>query len=148
MDYRSADSADLPRLAAMNRALIEDEGAANRMSLGELEARMRGWLAGEYRAVIFEIDGAPVGYALFRPDESGVHLRQLFVDRAHRRQGLGREALRRLQAELWPAGARISVEVLVGNARGLAFWRAVGFADHAITLTSTPKPAGGGGGSA
>lgn len=34
--------------------LIQDEGHRNRMTVAELEQRMRGWIAGEYRAVIFE----------------------------------------------------------------------------------------------
>jgi hypothetical protein len=28
----------------------------------------------------------------------------------------------------------VRVDVLVGNAAGVAFWRAVGFADYAVTL--------------
>jgi len=42
---RDASAADTPLLAQLNRQLIEDEGAANPMSLAELEARMREWLA-------------------------------------------------------------------------------------------------------
>jgi hypothetical protein len=32
----------------------------------------------------------------------------------------------------------VRVEVLVGNADGLAFWRAVGFRDYALTLEADP----------
>lgn len=54
MDLRAATEADVPLLARWNRELIEDEGADNLTSPAELEARMRAWLAGDYRAVIFE----------------------------------------------------------------------------------------------
>jgi ribosomal protein S18 acetylase RimI-like enzyme len=132
---RPATAADLPRLAAWNRELIEDEGADTKLDLAGLEARMRRWLAGDYRAVIFERDGGPVGYALHRRDEDGVFLRQLFVARALRRRGFGREAVRLLLADL-PRGARVSLQVLEHNAVGLAFWRALGFRAHARTLVA------------
>ena len=35
-----------------------------------------------------------------------------------------------------PRDLRISVEVLVHNGGGLAFWRAVGFCEHALTFTA------------
>ena len=47
---------------------------------------------------------------------------------------MGREALRQLREEVWPAGKRITLEVLLHNERGLHFWRAVGFQDHALVL--------------
>ena len=99
MTYRFATDADLPLLARWNHALIRDEGHRNGMSISELETRMRGWLASEYRAVIFERDAAPIAYALFRESEAGTYLRQFYVAPEARRQGVGREAvhiLRRL----------------------------------------------------
>ena len=38
----------------------------NPMTLPELEARMRGWLAGEYMCALFERAGRVVAYALYR----------------------------------------------------------------------------------
>ena len=67
MEHRFATEADLDRLAAWNRELIEDERADNPMDQPALRERMRGWLAGEYRAVLFEEGGEPVAYALYRP---------------------------------------------------------------------------------
>ncbi len=34
----------------------------------------------------------------------------------------------------WRPGKRVTVSVLVSNTVGLAFWRAVGFHDYALTL--------------
>jgi ribosomal protein S18 acetylase RimI-like enzyme len=135
LQHRVATGDDLDLLAAWNRQLNEDERAANLLGVDALRERMRGFLAAEYTAVIFEEDGAPVGYALFRPDENGVYLRQLFVDRAQRRRGIGRRILERLHAEVFPRGVRVTIEVLVHNDRAIAFWRAAGFTDHAIAMT-------------
>ena len=63
------------------------------MSLPELVERMSRWLAGDYTAILLEEQGAIVAYALYceKPDE--VHLRQLFVVRDRRRQGIGRKSI-------------------------------------------------------
>jgi len=134
MRCRVATDGDLDHLVDWNRQLIEDERADTARDDTFLRARMRGFLAGGYHALIFEEAGAPVGYALYRPDEYGIHLRQLFVDRAQRRRGIGRRIVESLVAEVFPRGTRVQIEVLVHNDRALAFWRAVGFADHALAL--------------
>ena len=134
MHLRRATEADVPLLAAMNGRLLEDEAHHLRLAAAELEKRMRGWLAGEYQAVLFIDSGEGVGYALFRPDNRGIYLRQFYVERDRRRQGIGRTALELLRQEIWPAGSRVTLEVLVGNQPALAFWRAVGFADYALTM--------------
>ena len=110
-------------LAGLNHRLVQDEGHRNRMTVPELEERMRGWLAGEYRAVIFEDDGDVVAYALFREQPDEVYLRQLFVVRDRRRQGLGRRAVEILRSRVWPRTKRLTVDVLVANEGAVAFWR-------------------------
>jgi ribosomal protein S18 acetylase RimI-like enzyme len=132
VQLRQATEADLPLLARWNRELIEDERADNPMTVGQLELRLRGWLAGDYDAVLFEEGGEPVAYALFLPDEGGVYLRQFFVSRAHRRRGAGREAFRLFRERCVPPGASLSLDVLVHNERALAFWRALGLREHAL----------------
>jgi ribosomal protein S18 acetylase RimI-like enzyme len=134
MRYRVATDGDLDHLVDWNRQLIEDERADTPRDEAFLRDRMRDFLADGYRALIFEEAGVPVGYALFRPDEYGILLRHLFVDRARRRRGVGRCMVERLVAEIFPRSARIKLEVLVHNDRGLAFWRAVGFTDHSVAL--------------
>jgi len=142
MDYRFATEDDLDLLAEWNHQLIRDEGHRNPMDVPQLRERMRGWLAEEYRAVMFTVDAVPVAYALYRESENEVYLRQFFVDRGHRRQGLGREAIRLLQAELWPTDKRWTVEVLTDNVPAVAFWRAVGYADYCLTLEMLPAENG------
>jgi GNAT superfamily N-acetyltransferase len=133
MEYRQATLEDAPTLAAMNWQLIRDEGHRNPMTVAELTSRMGGWIAGEYEAVLWEEAGQPAGYALYRRDPEHVYLRQFFVVPECRRRGVGRAAIARLWEHHWGHG-RVRVEVLVGNATGLAFWRAVGFADYCLTL--------------
>ena len=138
MTFWFATADDCPLLAELNRQLIQDEGHRSRVRVAELERRMRDWLAGDYRAVLFEERSEVVAYALFRelPDE--VYLRQLFVVRHRRREGIGRRAVDTLRTEVWPKDKRLTVEVLVANERGVAFWRSVGYADYALTLEILP----------
>lgn len=142
MHLRRATTSDVPLLAAMNGRLLEDEAHHLKLASSALEQRMRGWLAGEYQAVLFIDAEEPVGYALFRPDEHGIYLRQFYIERGRRRQGLGRKAIEQLRHEIWPAGTQIKLEVLAGNQPALAFWRAVGFVDYAITMRSPPPAVG------
>jgi len=108
------------------------------MAIPELEQRMRGFIEGEYRAIIFEQCGEVVAYALFREGPEEIYLRQLFVDRARRRQGIGREAVDLLRSQVWPKTKRLTVEVLVASQGAVAFWRAVGYVDYALTLEIMP----------
>jgi ribosomal protein S18 acetylase RimI-like enzyme len=130
---RIATEADTPLLAELNHQLIRDEGHRNRMTVPDLETRMRGFLRDGYTAVIFERGKEVVAYALFRPDGDGMYLRQLFVTRQARRSGIGREAVARLR-EMWPQDIRITVDVLIHNPIAQSFWRSLGFADYSLTL--------------
>jgi ribosomal protein S18 acetylase RimI-like enzyme len=134
MNYRSATSSDASLLAAMNQHLIRDEHHRNPMNLGELEQRMAGWLQGEYRAVVFEREDEPAGYALFRVEPDYVYLRQFFVKPDMRRQGIGRAAIDWLVKNVWNEIRRVRLEVLVENKSAIEFWRAIGFRDYAVTM--------------
>jgi predicted acetyltransferase len=139
MTFRPATNNDCPLLAEMNHQLIRDEGHRNRMTVAELEQRMRGWLAGEYRAVIYEDGGEVVAYALFREQPEEIYLRQLFIVRHRRSQGIGRRAVEILRSQVWPKSKRLTVDVLVSNKRGVAFWRKVGYADYCLSLEILPE---------
>ena len=138
MTFRTATLNDCALLARLNQQLIEDEGHRNRMGLLELEQRMRGWLSSDYRAVIFEDSGEVVAYALFREQPEEIYLRQLFVVRHRRSQGLGRRAVEILRSQVWPKTKRLTVEVLVANKRGVDFWREVGYTDYCLSLEILP----------
>jgi GNAT superfamily N-acetyltransferase len=135
LSYRVADRADIPLLAELNQHLVEDEEYPQHFSHEELTGFWSRWLGSDYQAVVFENENRVAGYALYRLDEEGcIYLRQFFVCRHCRRQGIGREAMRLLREEIWPSGKRILLDVLVRNERGLRFWRAVGFEDYALML--------------
>ena len=108
------------------------------MTVPEFEQRMRGWLQSEYAAILFDEDGETVAYALYREESEEIYLRQLFVVRNRRRQGLGRQAIEMLRQKIWPAGKRLTVDVLVKNTAAVAFWRAVGYQDYCLTLEILP----------
>jgi ribosomal protein S18 acetylase RimI-like enzyme len=132
--YRIATLADVPLLARMNEHLREDEQSRWALTMEQLENRMRGLLEEGYTAAIFEDDDDVVAYALYRPVEGGIYLRQFFVSREHRRQGVGKAAIQLLMTEIWPPDARITLDVLVQNQRAADFWKALGFSEYAITL--------------
>jgi len=138
MKFRRATSDDCGLLAELNHQLIRDEGHRNRMSVAELEQRMREWLATEYTAILFEDGGEVVAYGLYREEDDEIYLRQLFVARNRRRQGIGRGAMEILRSKIWPKEKRLTVEVLAGNTAAVAFWRAVGYKDYSLTLEILP----------
>jgi predicted acetyltransferase len=141
MIYRRATSADGPLLGELNHQLIEDQGHRNKMTIPELEQRMRGWLESEYVAILFEEGGEVVAYALYREQPDEIYLRQLFIVRHRRRQGLGKQAMHLLRSEIWPKTKWLTVEVLVANTAAVAFWRAVGYYDYSLKLEILPKDA-------
>lgn len=137
---RRAVPADAELLGELNFQLIEDEGYANTMTVPELQHRMRGWLtSADYAAVIFKIDNEVIVYALYWEEKNHIYLRQLFVQRYCRRHGFGREAVQILRTLYWPAGKRLSVDVLFDNTAAIAFYKAIGFRDYCVTL-EIPAP--------
>ena len=138
MKYRFADESDLDLLSNWNFQLIQDEGHRNPMTVAELKERMRGWLRCGYKAILFEADDKPVAYALYLEKESEIHLRQLFVNRAQRQNGIGRHAVHVLRRRIWPRTKRLTVEVLIDNPAAVSFWRSVGYKDYCLTLEIMP----------
>lgn len=140
---RAANHIDLPLLARMNHQLIEDEASRNHMTLAELEARMLGFLEAGWQVVLIENDAEIVGYALFQsrpdeyePDRSEVYVRQFFIDREHRMQGIGRRAYQALVADWFPADATIVLDVLEANSAARRFWESLGLKAYCTTLRS------------
>lgn len=137
MEWRFAVDSDLERLATWNRQLQEDEGASV-MGARECESRLRAWLGGHFTGVVFEKAG-PVGYALYRPTDpdsqgaGGLYLRQFFIDRQRRREGLGAEAFDLFVREIL-SGRRLLLEALTVNPIGQAFWRSRGLSEYSTTF--------------
>lgn len=138
MNFRHATLDDLPTLVRMNRELTEDEEHKNRFKSEEwFKERMKSFLKGEYEAIIFEIDGRAVAYALYgnHPEyDDTIYLRQIFIDRSFRRQGLGRKAMEILMKEIWPQEKRLTVGVLSDNEAAYSFYKSLGFKEYSIEL--------------
>jgi GNAT superfamily N-acetyltransferase len=139
LSHRLAVTADADHLGAMNQRLIQDEGHRNPMTLPELQQRMRGWLPGDYRAVLFEDTAGIAAYALFREEPGHIYLRQLFVERDRRRRGYGLAAMQILRHDIWPLEKRVTVEVLVANHAALSFWKKACFQEYCLTLEMLPR---------
>src|SRR5262245_39810553 len=122
MRWRLATVDDAPTLARMNDELIVDEGHDNPMTVAELEARMRAWLAADYTAVLFFVDDDALAYVFYRDNEGrGIYLCQFFVTRDHRRRGIGCTAHDLLVREVLASNTCIVVDVLSHNACALSF---------------------------
>lgn len=134
MNHRFACLDDAAILAQMNRQLIEDEGHRNSMATEELENRMKSWLKADHQAVVFQQGTEVLGYALFKQEPEWLYLRQFFVRREKRRQGIGRNAIAWLLQNAWGDGKRIRLDVLIGNSVAIQFWRSVGFEDYCLTM--------------
>jgi len=84
-------------------------------------------------ALIAEVDGQPVGLALFFPTFStfrgqpGMHLEDVFVQPAHRGKGIGKAFLKTLAQIARDRGyGRIEWAVLDWNAPAIAFYQSLG----------------------
>lgn len=76
LKFRKCESSDVEQLAQWNHQLVRDEGHRSKMSVPEMTERMRGWVNGDYEAVVFELEESPVAYAVFRNQPDEIHLRQ------------------------------------------------------------------------
>jgi ribosomal protein S18 acetylase RimI-like enzyme len=126
MKITKSTPADIPALAWMNKRLIEDEGHSNPMNVDELSQRMRQWLRNQYTCYIMKIDGEAVAYCLFRDDGDFYYMRHLYVERQHRRKGLGTYLLNWMYQNVW-IGKKVRLEVLVHNQGAIDFYKQYGF---------------------
>lgn len=156
---RPASRVDLPHLAQMNQRLIQDEGSRNPMNVAQLEARLHGWLdSGAWTVDVIETEDGRgtteeeelrttphalriIGYAVYQqraddydPSQPVVYVRQFYIERERRGQGLGRRAFAQLAEERFPPGATLVLEVLATNPRGRRFWESLGFHEYCTTL--------------
>lgn len=137
---RTATAADCDLLASMNDHLIQDEGGQNTMSQLQLAERMRRWLDEGWVAVLVMFGGKLViGYALFQqrqdeqePQQHVIYLRQYFIQSMFRGKGYGQAVFEQLEADYFPLGAKVVVDVLASNPAGRRFWEKIGFRSYAI----------------
>lgn len=123
---------DVPKLAALNKQLIDDEKSDNPMTINELENRMSAFLNTEYSAYFFIVDSQVIGYALVNKTVEPIYLRQFLIDRNYREQHYGKQAFQMLLQHL--DIKEIDLEVLPWNKNGLAFWKHCGFNETCIAM--------------
>ena len=126
MKIAKANYSDIEKLAGMNRRLIEDEGHPNPMSLEQLAQRMTGWLQGDYACYLMIEGRSAVAYCLFRDDGEFYYMRQLFVEREHRRKSIATNLLDWMYRNVW-TDKKVRLDVLYHNDEALAFYKAYGF---------------------
>lgn len=132
IDILSCSEQDLGLLAIFNKQLIEDEQHENPMNIDQLKERMGDFLHSDYKAFFFSRDGRIVGYALVNIKRDPYYLRQFFILREYRRQGLGRESFNELMRCL--NVGTIDIEVLSWNQTGRKFWQSVGFNERSVYM--------------
>ncbi len=133
---RAAQREDVPLLFSLIVELATFERAPEKV-LGDETLLAEGLFGTRSvaEALVAELDGAPVGFALFFPTFStwecrpGVWLEDLYVRPEARRAGVGRRLLARLAAlTLERGGARLEWAVLRWNEPALRFYAALGAA--------------------
>lgn len=131
---RAATPGDLPLIAELIRALAEYEKLAHEVRFDERVLGEKLFGARPYAEVLIgEVDGAPMGFALFFHNFStfegrpGIYLEDLFVRPEARGVGLGQAllaALARLAVER--DCARLEWSVLDWNAPSIGFYKSLG----------------------
>ena len=105
---------------------------------------MRTWLdEGRCDAALAQRDEQPVAYVVWRedPDYADVFVRQFFVVREHRSQGLGRRLFQTAVEEFWP-GLLLRLDVYDSNPRSGAFWESLGFVPFSRLMRREPSASG------
>lgn len=110
----------------MNKRLIEDENHPNPMNVQQLARRMNEWLHGEYACYLVKEENNTVAYCLFRDDGDYYYLRQMFVEREHRRKGIATMLLDWMYRNIW-TDKKVRLDVLSHNKSAIAFYEAYGF---------------------
>lgn len=138
IEIRPVGTAELPQLLAVYRrcedflALGPDPHASEAMVLKDLQLSQEqgGAFCGLYRpdgALVGVLDTIPAG---FEGDPSRAYLALLMIAAPHRRQGLGAQVVRALEAHLREDQRlkSIAAGVQVNNPQALRFWQRMGFA--------------------
>lgn len=126
MEIIKAELTDADVLAKLNKHLIEDERHPNPMYIAELTERMNEWLATDYICYLAKENGDIVAYCLYRDDGGYYYMRQLYVDRGHRRRGIATQLLDWLYENVW-MNKKVRLNVLAHNEDTVAFYKRYGF---------------------
>ena len=126
MEIVRAELTDAEILAGLNQHLIEDEAHPNPMNIDQLVQRMKEWLKTDYICYMVNHNGRIVAYCLYRDDCGYYYMRQLYVDRSHRRRGIATQLLDWLYENVWK-DKKVRLDVLAQNRDAVAFYKTYGF---------------------
>ena len=126
MEIARAELNDAEGLAGLNQHLLEDEGHPNPMNIDQLAQRMKEWLENDYNCYTVKQNGCIVAYCLYRDDSGYYYMRQLYVDRSHRRRGIATRLLDWLYENVW-TDKKVRLDVLAHNRDAVAFYKRYGF---------------------
>lgn len=134
LSIRAATSADLPLIARLIRALADYEKLADEVRFDEAVLGEKLFGPRPYAEVLIgEVDGTPLGFALFFHNFStfegrpGIYLEDLFVTPEARGLGLGKALLVELARLAVERGcARLEWWVLDWNAPSIGFYKSLG----------------------
>lgn len=134
IEIRPAIAADVPAILGFIRALAEYEKLSD--AVVAREEMLREQLFGARPAaevLIANLDGLPVGFALFFPSFStflakpGIYLEDVFVEPKFRGHGVGKALLAHLaKLTLERGGARFEWSVLNWNEPSIQFYKGLG----------------------
>jgi GNAT superfamily N-acetyltransferase len=138
---------DLSLLTQMNKELIEDEGSLNPMSIDQLEQRMLNWLTtDDWEVDLVLLAGGVIGYALYQfrvhsilADAEEVYLRQYFIRRRYRGNGIGLAGIQLLKDSRFEHVKTIVIDVLLSNPKGIRFWQKAGFFSYYMNMRLETK---------
>jgi GNAT superfamily N-acetyltransferase len=141
VDFRAAQAADVPTIAAMEQALLVNQGDTPPAGIAEAFQRDGFGADPAFRVVLAERAGRIAGFALYWPlydtDDAAPFgmLSDLYVEDWARRGGIGRalvaEVARQMQAE---GGSFLAWPVRRHNAPALAFHATIGEPDDKVIL--------------
>ena len=146
---RGADLNDVPLLGKMNSRLVDDQGTDNTWPLSKYEERFREWLQkGPWQVDVILEKGQIAGYAIYQlradyfyPEQPVIFVRQFYIEREHRRRGLGRAAFQDLIDKRFPEGYdAIALDVMAANTGGQQFWTKLGFATYFVAMKRDVSP--------
>jgi predicted GNAT family acetyltransferase len=123
---------DCDELGELNKAFIDDGGSINNMHIEELKSRMHWFIQNGFVALIFEVDGHHVGYALIDTNQTPIFIRHFFVKKSFRRRGYGTSAFVKI-VEHFNANA-INLTVLCSNEIGNKFWAKCGLVAYETVM--------------
>jgi ribosomal-protein-alanine N-acetyltransferase len=118
---RAGDPQDLPAVQRIERASFADPWPATALLQELAPSALR-------LPLILEVGGTVIGYLMAWHTPDQLHVLNVAIDPAHRRQGHGRRLLEVALTAARRTGAReVTLEVRPGNTAALAMYRALGF---------------------